>query len=243
MFQADAVADHFSTIGYLIPIVSVFALGLLPRGKFLMNLLLNLVALCFASALSILALWSAVQARIHTTPPGSTARYNSSQSAVCAVWLFFGTWIANVARANRPQLNLPVIMYSTMFNIATTNGPFMTSTEYARGFVKNMLSAMLVGLALATAVNLVVFPMSSRLVVFKEFQAGIGLLRKTLALQKVYLTRIESEDMFAVPTRTDTFDRREQEDGQAGQDPENYQRSQSSKGSRGDSCKTEGALG
>jgi hypothetical protein len=63
---------------------------------------------------------------------------------------------------------------------------------------------MLVALALALGANLLVFPISSRLVVFKQFAGAIGLLSKTVQLQKAYLVRLESDDMFAVATRKDT---------------------------------------
>ncbi|KAK4167698.1 hypothetical protein QBC43DRAFT_202945 [Cladorrhinum sp. PSN259] len=208
MYQARAVSSYFITVGYLIPIVSILGLTVLPRGKFLMNLLLNVLAVSFGSAVSMLALWSAIKAREHTTPPGTQPTpipaYNSSQSAVCGVWLFFNIWFGNVVRAKLPAFNLPVIIYSILVNVAATNGPFMTSVTSAHSFVRQLMTAMLVALALCLGVNLFVFPISSRLVVFKEFEGAIGLLRKTVALQKAYLVSIEKEDMFATVTRTNT---------------------------------------
>jgi len=63
---------------------------------------------------------------------------------------------------------------------------------------------MLTGLALSLGVNLLFFPVSSRMVLFKELAGAIGLLRKAVSLQKAYLVRLESDDMFAVVTRTAT---------------------------------------
>lgn len=40
----------------------------LPRGKFLQNLILNLIATCIGSSISLLGIWSAIQARNHTAP-------------------------------------------------------------------------------------------------------------------------------------------------------------------------------
>ncbi|KAK0637430.1 hypothetical protein B0T17DRAFT_485663 [Bombardia bombarda] len=215
MYQAAPVAAYFSTLGYLVPIISVIALAILPRGKFLMNLFLNLIVVCFGSAIALLALWSSIKAREHTTPPGTPptllAPYNSSQSAVCAIWLFANIWFCNVVRAKLPSFNLPVIIYSILVNISATFGPFMATTPAAIAFVKQLLTAMLVALALATGVNLFVFPVSSRLVIFKEFAGAIGLLKKVVALQKAYLVKIESEDMFAAATRTDTMAQAESE--------------------------------
>ncbi|GAB1320884.1 ER transporter 6TM N-terminal domain-containing protein [Madurella fahalii] len=209
MYQAPAVSSYFQTLGYLIPVISVLALAILPRGKFMMNFLLNLLAITFGSALSMLALWSAIQARHHTTPSGPQPplgpTYNSSQSAVCAIWLFANIWFGNVVRAKLPAFNLPVIIYSILVNVSATYGPFLTTTAAARAFIEQLFTAMLVSLALAFAVNILVFPVSSRLVVFKEFAGGIGLLRQIVSLQKAYLISLESDDMFATVTRTETL--------------------------------------
>ena len=209
MCQAPPVSAYFTTLGYLVSIISVLAMCILPRGKFFMNLLLNALAICFGSAVSMLALWSAVQARHNTTPPGTQPSvlptYNSSQSAVCAIWLFVNIWFGNVVRAKLPAFNLPIITYSILVNISATFGPFMTTVPAAHQFVKQLLTAMLTGLALALGVNLLVFPVSSRLVVFKEFAGGIGLLRKLVSLQKAYLANLESDSIFAVTTRTERF--------------------------------------
>ncbi|KAK3334240.1 hypothetical protein B0T19DRAFT_148639 [Cercophora scortea] len=208
MYQAAPVTEYFNTLGYLVPIISVIALAMLPRGKFLMNMVLNVLCVCFGSAISMLALWSAVQARIHTTPPGApltrVPTYNASQSAVCGVWLFANIWFCNVVRAKLPAFNIPVIIYSILVNISATFGPFMTTTAAAEAFIKQLTTTMLVALALAAGVNLFVFPISSRLVAFKEFGAALGLLRKTVALQRAYLISIESDDMFSMATRTGT---------------------------------------
>jgi hypothetical protein len=211
MYQSHAVSSYYVTLGYLIPIISVLALPLLPRGKFILNLILNTLAVCSGAAVSMLMLWSGVKARENTTPGGGTpvlsltgAPYNSSQSAVCGIWLFFNIWFANVVRAKIPTFNMPVIIYSILINVSATYGPWFISVKEAELFVRQLFTSMLVALALALGANLLVFPISSRLVVFKEFAGALGLLKKTVQLQKAYLIRLESDDMFAVATRTDT---------------------------------------
>ncbi|KAK0623816.1 hypothetical protein B0T14DRAFT_536590 [Immersiella caudata] len=211
MYQSHEVSSYYVTVGYLIPIISVLALPLLPRGKFILSLMLNTLAVCLGAAMSMLMLWSAVKARENTTPGDvksvlslTGAPYNSSQSAVCAIWLFFNIWFANVVRAKLPTFNMPVIIYSIFINVTATYGPWFTSVKEAEYFVKQLFTSMLVALALALGANLLVFPISSRLVVFKEFAGALGLLKKTVQLQKAYLVRLESDDMFAVATRTDT---------------------------------------
>ncbi|KAK3344763.1 hypothetical protein B0H65DRAFT_588507 [Neurospora tetraspora] len=88
-----------------------------------------------------------------------------------------------------------------LVNIAATSGPIITTITAAKHFVQQLVTAILLALAIALAVNLVVFPVNSRLVVFMEFAGAIGLLRKTASLQKAYLASLESEDMFAPATR------------------------------------------
>lgn len=55
------------------------------------------------------------------------------------------------------------------------------------------------------AVNLLVFPVSSRLVVFKELAGGIGLLRKLVSLQKAYLASLEPDAAADAAIRTKSF--------------------------------------
>ncbi|KAK4043842.1 hypothetical protein C8A01DRAFT_43220 [Parachaetomium inaequale] len=210
MLQAPPVAAYFATLGYLIPIISVLAMAIMPRGKFMMNLLLNALAVCVGSAVSMLALWSAVQARQNTTDPAASQpaaalAYNSSQSAVCAVWLFANIWFVNIVRAKLPAFNLPVITYSILVNVSATFGPIMTSTAAAQVFVEQLMTAMLTALALGLGVNLLVFPVSSRLVVFKELAGAIGLLRKLVSLQKVYLASLEPDATFDAAMQTEVF--------------------------------------
>ncbi|EXK77930.1 hypothetical protein FOQG_17379 [Fusarium oxysporum f. sp. raphani 54005] len=209
IYQSTPISRYFTTQGYLIPIISVLAVAILPRDKFIQNLIFNLLAICVGSAMSLLALWSSIQARIHTSPPTSRGTaiapppYNSSQSAVCAIWLFANIWVSNLVRAKLPSFNLPVIIYCILINNSTTFGPMTATTTAAEAFVKEQLLAMLFGMGLATGVSLFVFPISSRMVVFGEFKGLIGLLRKVVGLQKEYLAVLAKEDMFAIETRND----------------------------------------
>lgn len=81
-YQADSVAKTFSTFGFLVPIITVLAIAIMPRAKFLQTMMLNTLGICIGSAVSLLGIWSGVKAREHTTPAGSTATYNSSQAAL-----------------------------------------------------------------------------------------------------------------------------------------------------------------
>ncbi|KAH8694352.1 hypothetical protein BGZ61DRAFT_493928 [Ilyonectria robusta] len=207
IYQSTPISTYFTTQGYLIPIISVLAVAILPRDKFIQNLIFNLLAICVGSAMSLLALWSSIQARIHTSPPTSQGTtivpppYNSSQSAVCAVWLFANIWVVNLVRAKLPSFNLPVVIYCILINNSTTFGPMTATTTAAEAFIKEQLLAMLFGMGLATGVSLFVFPISSRMVVIGEFKGLIGLLSKVVGLQKEYLAVLAEEDMFAIQTK------------------------------------------
>jgi len=95
-----------------------------------------------------------------------------------------------------PALQFPVIMYSIFTNVAFTYGPIFQTIAQGEALIKQLLISFLTAFALATAVNLLVIPMSSRLVVNKEQSAYVGLVRATLAAQTAYLQSLESTDMF-----------------------------------------------
>ena len=140
----------------------------MPRAKFIQTVILNALGICIGSAVALLGIWSGVQARNHTTPPGSTATYNSSQAVVCAIWLFANIYFVNTLRAKIPALQFPAIMYSIFTNVAFTFGPNFQTIKQGEALVRQLLIAFLSAFALATAVSLFVIPVSSRTVVQKE---------------------------------------------------------------------------
>ncbi|KAG9248946.1 hypothetical protein BJ878DRAFT_411671 [Calycina marina] len=173
----------------------------MPRAKYFQTLILNILGVCIGSAVGLLGLWSAVQARLNTATVGSTS-YNSSQSAVCAIWLFANTWLANLLRAKMPALMLPVMIYSIFTNIAFTFGPIFTTFAQAEALIKQLLIAFFTAFGISTAVNLFVIPVSSRTVVFKDAAGYIGLVRATLKAQNAYFHSLESSDMFSITEET-----------------------------------------
>lgn len=197
MFQADAVAEYFATIGYLVGIITVLAMPIMPRGKFLQGIVLNVLGVSIGAAVGLLALWSAYKAREHTQSRPSG--YNSSQSAVSAVWLFVNIWFSNFMRAKNPSLNLPVIVYTIMVNISATYSPLMTSVAALEAFMKQLYVAMLSAFGLAFGVSLLILPTSSRMVASGQLKGLIMLLKGVVKQEQVYLESLEKEDMFAVP--------------------------------------------
>lgn len=207
IYQAPAVRNLLTTLGYLVGIISVLCLVVLPRGKFIQNLVLNLLTASIGAAMAILIAWSSVQARLHTSnleemaeyiAKNGRAPYNSSQSAVCAVWLVFNIWIANAVRAKFPAFNLPVIIYSIIVNITSTFGPKFPTFASAETFVRELIIAIFMGLAIGTGCSLFIFPISTRKVVMKQMTGVLGLCKKAVSLEKDYLQGLEKDDMFSL---------------------------------------------
>jgi hypothetical protein len=149
-YQSHDVAATFSTFGYLVPIITVFAMCIMPRAKYFQTLMLNVLGTCVGGAITLLGIWSGVQARIHTTPPGSATLYNSSQAVICAIWLFANIWFANALRAKLPVLQFPVIIYSIFTNVAFTFGPILVTMESGEALVKELLTGFLTAFGIAT---------------------------------------------------------------------------------------------
>jgi hypothetical protein len=197
MYQADKVAAIYGTLGYLVAIVSILGFCIMPRAKFIQTKIMNVIATCIGSAFAMLMVWSALKAREHTTAPGAPpSRYNSSQSAVLGVWLFFLIYIVNTLKAKFPQFSFPVIIFSIQANVAATSGFQFTTTAQCESFVRRLLTAFLTGFALATGVSLFIVPVTCRQVVAKEMTGYLGLLKAAIAAHKDYIHSLEESDMF-----------------------------------------------
>ncbi|KAH7113817.1 hypothetical protein B0J11DRAFT_472026 [Dendryphion nanum] len=197
MYQADDVATTYSTLGYLVAIIAVLGFAAMPRAKFIQTMSLNIIATCFASALNLLACWTGVQARIHTTPTGSAPRrYNPSQSVVMGIWLFSQIYLVNALKAKYPQFAFPTIIWNIFVNVAGTYGPRFVTTAQAESFIYRLLISFLTGLGIATGVSLFIVPVSSRTVVVKEITGYLGALRGSLQAHKKYLQSLETAEVY-----------------------------------------------
>ncbi|KAK5676191.1 hypothetical protein LTS10_011003 [Elasticomyces elasticus] len=211
MYQSRGVATQYSTLGYLVAIMSILGFAIMPRAKFLQTMALNLVATCLAAAVNLLALYCVTQARLHTTPTGRPLQgYNSSASAVCAIWLIIQIYLVNVVRAARPQFQFPAIIYSIFVSVSCTYGVEFPNMVAAISFMRRLLEAFLTGFALATATNLLIFPVSSRKVVFKEMTGYLMCLSGMVKAQTAYMQSMETIDPVAL--------RRKREEEQDGKD-------------------------
>ena len=214
VYQSSAFADVYSTLGYLVAIMSVLSFAILPRSKYIQTMLFNVIGVCIGAAVALLEIYCSVQARAHTSPsvkatgkgpsPGAAvATYNSSASAVCAIWLFFNIYLVNTVRASRPQLQFPVIVYSIFANVASVYAPNFPTMVAGIAFAKRLMEAFFTGFAIATGVSLLIFPVSVRMTFFKQSAGLIAAVQGTLKAQIAYLQTLEKKDMFRTPTESD----------------------------------------
>lgn len=204
ILQSTRVAMYYTTIGYLVGIISILSLSITPRGKFLQMWALNIIFACLGAAVALLVMWSALQARLHTEsrpPDPSTGLppYNSSQSAVSGVWLFVLIWFANMIRSQFPSIKIPVIIFCIFINISCTSSPSITSTAAAEALVKKILTTMLTALGIGGACSLLILPVPSRQVSFGQMRGLVMLMRGAIKQEKLYMQSLEREDMFAKP--------------------------------------------
>ena len=214
VYQSTAFADVYSTLGYLVAIMSILSFAILPRSKFIQTMLFNITGLCVGAAVALLEIYCSVQARAHTSPsvkatgkgpsPGAAvATYNPSASAVCGIWLFFNIYLVNTVRASRPQLQFPVIIYSIFANVASIYAPNFPTMTAGISFAKRLMEAFLTGFAIATGVSLFIFPISVRMTFFKQSAGFIAAVQVTLKAQIAYLQTLEKKDMFRTSTDSD----------------------------------------
>lgn len=214
VYQSTAFAEVYSALGYLVAIMSVLSFAILPRSKYIQTMLFNIIGVCVGAAVALLEIYCSVQARAHTSPsvkatgkgpsPGAAVTtYNSSASAVCAIWLFFNIYLANAVRASRPQLQFPVIIYSIFANVASVYAPNFPTMAAGISFAKRLMEAFFTGFAIATGVSLFIFPISVRLTFFKQSAGFIAAVQGTLKAQIEYLQTLEKKDVFRIPADSD----------------------------------------
>lgn len=169
MYQSRVVAEHYTTLGYLIAIMAILGFPIMPRGKFIQNMTFIVLGVCLGAAVNLLALYCSTTARANTSAPGTPpTAYNASASAVCAIWLMVQVYLVNYLRSARPQFQFPAIVYSIFAIVSMSYGPTFPNMTYSTSFMKRLIEAFLTGFGLATGVHFLVFPVSSRTVVFKE---------------------------------------------------------------------------
>lgn len=221
-YQATAWADQYTTIGYLVGIITILSIVIQPRAKFCQSMLIQILLVCFTAAVSTLACFCCVKARMSSTASNGsgtgasrtsglagggaqTAPYNGSASAVAGVWLFVEIFFISVLRARLPQYAIPCIMSAIIVNIAMVYAPQFDTMAVATDFIVALLTAYLTAFAIATGISLLVFPLTSRHLVRNDMTSFISSLRSALKTHMVYLNSLQADDtdMFAAQ-RTNT---------------------------------------
>ncbi|KAJ5885425.1 hypothetical protein N7495_009935 [Penicillium taxi] len=174
-YQSDAISSITTTIGYLSALISVLSQALLPRAKFMKIMFFDLLATCVSASLCCLTILCAIKAREHGLPPNATESerngFSSNACAVSAVWLILIIWVSNYFRALKPpELTDPMVAFSIFAGITITRaGTFTTLTEGLQ-FVEKLLKGFMIGFAIATAVSLFIYPVTSRGNVFHDIR-------------------------------------------------------------------------
>lgn len=147
---------------------------------------------CFAAGMVCLGQWAGIKARQHTTPPGAPAAvaygYNSSASAVNAIFLMFNIFGISVLRAIRPALYIPGVQYTIFVIVGFIYGPQEPTEHHSQLFLKELLYSFLTGQAISAGVSLLIIPISSRKVFFAE---ATGFLQSCRSLLKAQLGFIQ----------------------------------------------------
>jgi hypothetical protein len=215
-----------TTLGYLVGVMTILSIVIQPRAKFLQAMLMQVLLSLVACAFTLLACYCCVQARQTTdngTDTGSnggptsglaasgaqTTQYNSSASAVAGIFLFVQIYAISVLRARLPQYTIATVMYAVFANVSMTYAPQFASMSQAKTLAVSILKAYLTAFAISTGVSLLVFPQTSRVLVFNDMRDFIQGFRSALKANLAYLDSLEQTDMFAA-----------QKTNSAGQKPE-----------------------
>jgi hypothetical protein len=197
MLQSTVVAKRYTAVGFIMAMIAFFNFAMLPRAKYLEALIFNVLSTCFGSALSLLAIWCGIKAREHTTPTGSTSAYNSSQAAVCAICFFFSQWMAGTIRAKIPLLQTSVYFFSVLTMITMTYAPRFHTMEQVINLIAELLEIFFIAFGIATGVSLLIFPTTTRTILFKKQTAYFGAMRGFVKKQAAYYRALRISEPFS----------------------------------------------
>jgi hypothetical protein len=144
---------------------------------------------CFAAAMVLLGHWLSIKARNATTASGAlpavAGSYNSSSSVINAIFMMVNVFGVSALGAARPMFSIPAVEYTIFIMIGFVYGLQEGTEQHSIRFTKEIIYSFLTGQAIATAVSLLIIPVSSRKVFFGEatgfLQSARGLLKAQLA--------------------------------------------------------------
>lgn len=137
----------------------------------------------------MLSTWSALQARIHTDPDG-LHKYNSSQSAVTAVWLFFNVWLSNSLQARYSGLLIPTILYNIFVIVQYTSCSRFTTWTQCWDLIYLTVQCYYTGVAISFVSGILIYPVSCRTEFFEVTEKYIESLHGMLSGTAEYLKKL-----------------------------------------------------
>ncbi|GKZ36706.1 hypothetical protein AbraIFM66950_007881 [Aspergillus brasiliensis] len=206
--------------------MSILTVPVAPRARFLQNLIVSILAVGLATALSFLSMWCAVRARDNTTHVSEAKNtgpvtgapvspFNAAASVNMAVWLAFEVWLANTFvalypkhplaaqpdrwnrfRAFRPQYFLPSIIFSIFVQVTGTYGSQFATLKEAANLIKHLVETFFTGFGLSAAVNMLILPVTSRKLVTIQMTEILQGVQKTLDVQHQFIDSLSSRDWF-----------------------------------------------
>ncbi|KAJ9614466.1 hypothetical protein H2200_002603 [Cladophialophora chaetospira] len=201
--QSNSVAQIYTTLGYLVSIMAFFSFAAQPRARFVQTMTLNILGVCLSAAVMLLCVYCAVMSRAHSesaTQTGSPTsnlemNYNSSASAVIAVWLCVSIYLINVGRALRPQYSVTGTILSFFVIVAAINTLQIRHMSQGEALIKRMIGAFFMGFAIAVGVSLFVFPRTHRKLCFKLTEGFVGKVKTSLKAQGAYMRRMRRKNL------------------------------------------------
>ena len=120
--------------------MAFFSFATQPRARFVQTMTLNIIGVCLSAAVMLLSIYCAVKARErsdtavqHALPnTNPEVSYNSSASAVIAVWLCVSIYLINVGRALRPQYSVTGTILSFFVIVASINATVETFLNFSQ---------------------------------------------------------------------------------------------------------------
>ncbi|KAI5194524.1 hypothetical protein E4T38_09536 [Aureobasidium subglaciale] len=181
LYQSTAASEVYQSLGFLVAIIAVVTVNLLPRAKLIQMTLTICAFTAIAIPLAMLATWSSLQARYHTDPQGLHA-YNSSQSAITGVWLFFHIWLSNSIQARYPHLLIPTILYNIFMIVQFTSCSRFTTWTQCWDLIYLTTRCYFTGVAISFVSGMFIYPVTCRSEIFevqeKYIRSAQGVLQQ-----------------------------------------------------------------
>ncbi|OBT81101.1 hypothetical protein VE02_10243 [Pseudogymnoascus sp. 03VT05] len=200
IYQSTAVSEVYTSLGFLVAIIAVVTVNLLPRAELIQMTLTICTFTAIAIPVTMLATWSGLQARFHTDPEGLHA-YNSSQSAITAVWLFFNIMLCNSLQARYPALLIPTILYNIFVIVQFTSCSRFTTWTQCWNLIYLTVKCYYTGVAISFVSGIIIYPVTCRSEIFEVQEKYIEAVRCMLRESAQYLGKLKTMPTF--PTSAD----------------------------------------